>query len=101
MIQQAKNTEHLCIIVDRGFPMQVVKWATIVTAATFVMLQIMFNALPDEKLTLSAISFCWVEICLGYNTEAFWVLVEESCNIQQVPLPRWHVFKCLCAVQCL
>eukprot|EP01052_Picozoa_sp_SAG31_P083927 SAG31_NODE_44158_length_264_cov_0.618182_1_plen_87_part_11 len=61
----------------------VVKWATIITAVTFAALQVCFRVFPEKTLLLSAISFCWVEICLAYNTEAFWVLVEESCNIQQ------------------
>lgn len=43
----------------------------------------MFEFLPKKKLFLSAASFIVVEICLGYNVGAFWVMVEESCNIQQ------------------
>jgi hypothetical protein len=55
----------------------------ILTQIMFVALRVCYVELPDHRKSFSAVTFIVVEIAVAYNLDAFWTLVEESCNIQQ------------------
>ena len=70
---------------ERYYQRTIVANTLIITQVVFVIFRYCYavSTTAFYRRLFSATTFIAVEIALAYNVDAFWILVEESCNIQQ------------------